>query len=170
MLTVEETTKFFVSARFSLISYIFSITRDYHAAEDIYQEVCVRAVGRSDTFESTVHLMNWLRRVARNRAIDVVRSRDGKYVGLGEEVLGSLADEWDHEPNDWRQDRADALARCIQSLTPRSRQILRMQYFENRSSREIADFMKGKIESAYQAVARIHKSLRVCMQQHLSRG
>lgn len=170
MLSVEQITKCVMGARFSLISYGYSITRDYHAAEDVYQEICVKAVGRADQFESTAHLLNWFRLSARNRAIDFVRGRDGKYVGLSEEILSSLEVHWDPDASEWNRDTADALASCIQTLTPRSREILRMQYFENRSSREIAKFIEGKIESAYQAVARIHKSLRNCMRKRLDGG
>lgn len=165
MLTIERLTENVHHARFEITSHIYSITRDYHAAEDVYQETCVKAVGRINSFETTEHLMAWFRVTARNRAIDLIRSREGRYTGLSEETLAVIEQEWNADRRNGVDPRATSLTRCLKSLTPRSRQIVRMRYLENRSSREIALFIGGKIESAYQAIARIHKTLKTCIRQ-----
>lgn len=163
MPTVEIITQSILSSRLELLAYVYSVTRDYHIAEDVYQEVFVKAVSRSGTFESTDHLLKWFRVSARNRAIDFVRQTKGTYIGLSEETLGVLESAWLDNSKDAATERTEALQKCLQSLTPRSRTIVKMQYFENRTSQEIAEFIGGKVESAYQAVARIHKSLRECI-------
>ena len=42
-----------------------------------------------------------------------------------------------------------------------------MRYLEGQSGEAIAEFLGGKVESAYQAITRIHKALRECVQQQL---
>lgn len=167
MLTAEQTTECILDARMDLISSVYAVTRDFHLAEDIYQEIFVKAVSRSASFESTSHLLNWFRLSARNRAIDLIRKAKGQYTGLSENTLSVLERDWSLGQQTREKESNDALMRCIESLTPRSQKIVKMQYFENRSSQEIADFIGGKVESAYQAISRIHKALKNCMERRL---
>lgn len=94
MLTVEQITEYVLRERLSLTAYISSITRNYHLAEDVYQEICVKVIGR-EQFRSREHLVNWFRRSARNRAIDVIRAREGRFIGLSPEALALLEEQWD---------------------------------------------------------------------------
>ncbi len=168
MLTRTQTIEHLLHQRLALTAYITCVTRNYHLAEDVYQEICVRALGRDEAFETTEHVTRWFRVCARNRAIDVIRTREGRYVGLGVEVLSALECEWDGVRVDHgSEDRGAALAKCLQSLTPRSREIVKMRYFENRSCSDVAAFMGSKIASAYQAIARIHKALGQCIRQQI---
>jgi RNA polymerase sigma-70 factor (ECF subfamily) len=105
--------------------------------------------------------MNWARLSGKNRAIDILRARDGRYVGLSDELLAMLAAEWPE------QDRADAmqdaLGHCIEQITPNNREMLRLRYFERRNCSDVAAIMGRKIETVYQALARLHKTLGDCM-------
>ena len=50
-------------------------------------------VGRAAEFESPAHVLNWSRVAGRNRSIDLLRARGGRYVGLSEAMLATLAAE-----------------------------------------------------------------------------
>ncbi|QDV62833.1 MULTISPECIES: sigma-70 family RNA polymerase sigma factor [Crateriforma] len=167
MLTTEEITEIVLRQRLPLTAHIATVTRNFHLAEDVYQEVCVKAIGQVGKLESPQHLMNWFRVASRNRAIDVIRTREGRYVGLSDEAMSILESEWTETSLVPDNDRVDALSQCIESLSERSRQIVRMRYFENRSGKEIASFMDAKIASAYQAIARIHKALAECVRRRM---
>lgn len=165
MLPGEDIAAILLSERLALTAFIASVTRDFHLAEDIFQEVCVKAVARSGEFESAQHVMNWARVAGRNRAIDVLRARDGRYDGLSEEMLAVLAAEW---PDQEQTDAAhDALAQCLEQITANNRELLRLRYFERRSGAEVAAAMSRKLETIYQALARIHKSLGDCVRRRL---
>lgn len=173
MLNPQQITEHLLRQRLVLTSYTYTITRNFHLAEDVYQEISVKAMSEDKKFESTEHLANWFRLCARNRAIDIIRTREGKYVGLSAETLDSLEQHWAMEQGGNSGDAASresllaALSECLQTLTPRSRQIIKLRYFENRSGSEIANYLGSKVQSAYQAIARIHKSLGVCVSQRM---
>ncbi|WP_442508849.1 sigma factor-like helix-turn-helix DNA-binding protein [Novipirellula sp. SH528] len=40
-----------------------------------------------------------------------------------------------------------ALSECLETLTPRSQQIIRLRYFENRSGSKIANYLGSKVQS-----------------------
>ena len=164
MLNPQQITEHLLQQRLALTSYTYTITRNFHLAEDVYQETSVKAMSQSEKFESTEHLTNWFRLCARNRAIDIIRTREGRYVGLSEETLNLLDQHWSSEQyrgsgeDSNRETLLAALSECLETLTPRSQQIIKLRYFENRSGREIASYLGSKVQSAYQAIARIHKS------------
>jgi RNA polymerase sigma-70 factor (ECF subfamily) len=161
MLHAEDIAAILLAERLPLTAFIASVTRDFHLAEDVFQEVCVKAVGRAAEFETAAHVMNWARLSGKNRAIDILRARDGRYVGLSDEMLAVLAAEWPEQ--DQANQMQEALGKCIGQVTPNNRELLRLRYFERRNCTDVAAIMGRKIETVYQALARLHKTLGDCM-------
>lgn len=167
MLPPEDITAVLLRERLALTAFIATVTRDFHLAEDIFQDVCVKAVGKRDAFESPQHLLNWARVAGKHRAIDVLRTRDGKFIGLSEEMLAALEPVWPEGNEAQGSPAIDALRRCVDRLTPNNREIVRLRYFEGRPGAQVAEAMGRKLETVYQALARIHKSLADCVRQRL---
>lgn len=169
MISKEQATSILLEERLSLTAFVITIVRSFHLAEDIFQDVCMKSMLHEGTFVSRAQLMKWARVTCRNRAIDVIRSRDGRYRGLPEDVIDSLIDNWDEDEVD-DTDRAtrDALAFCVGELTANNRRILQLRYFEGRSGIEVAEHLGRKPATVYQALARIHSALEQCIQMRLA--
>ena len=168
MLPPDQITATLLRERLALTAYIATVTRDFHLAEDIFQDVCVKAVSRGEDYESPAHLLNWARVAGRHRAIDVLRTRDGKVVGLSEEMLAALEPVWPEGEAAQGSASIDALRKCLDRLTPNSQEIVRLRYFEGRPGQHVADALGRKLETVYQSLARIHKSLAECVRQRLA--
>jgi RNA polymerase sigma-70 factor, ECF subfamily len=166
-MTAEDITACLLRERLPLVGFISSVTRDFHIAEDIYQDVCVKAVARASEYESPLHLMNWARLMGRRRGIDVLRARDGKIVGLSEEMLAALEPVWPHG-DEASTPAVEALRKCLERLTANNKEIVRLRYFEGRSGIEVAGALGRKLDTVYQALARIHKTLGECVRQRLA--
>jgi RNA polymerase sigma-70 factor (ECF subfamily) len=165
MLYPEEIAAVLLTERLPLTAYFANMTRDFHLAEDVFQEVCAKAVARAGEFESVVQVVNWARVAGRNRAIDILRSRDGCHMGLSDELLAVLAEEW---PLRAEVDAMHgALEHCLEELKPHNRELLRLRYFEQRRCAEVAERMGRKLETVYQALARLHKALGDCVRGRL---
>ena len=165
MLLPESIAATLLAQRMPLTAFFASVLRDFHLAEDVFQEICVKAVGRAEPFESAAHLMNWARLSGKNRAIDILRTRNGRYVGLSDQMLSLLADEWPEKSS--TDSMEEALGRCIEGVTANNRELLRLRYFERRNCAEVATIMGRKIETVYQALARLHKTLGECVRARL---
>ena len=59
-----------------LLALVYSITRDYHCAQDIVQEAFLKLHGRLNRQKTDRKVVFWVRKVAANAAIDYVRRRD----------------------------------------------------------------------------------------------
>lgn len=169
MLSREEATAILLEERLSLTGYVITVVRSFHLAEDIFQDICVKSLLHHDLFESRAQLLKWARVSCRNRAIDIIRSRDGRYRGLSEEVLDSLLEVWgDEDEDDILKGTRDALAHCLNELTENNRRILQLRYFEGRSGIDVAQILGRKPMTVYQALARIHNMLEKCIQVRLA--
>ncbi|EMI57060.1 RNA polymerase sigma factor [Rhodopirellula sallentina] len=163
MLTTKEATETILRERLSLTTHIFCVTNHYHIAEDVFQEICMKALDRASEFETPKHLLNWFRLCSRNRAIDILRNRESQQLVFSEETMESLEKTWDTDCSTDKSDLLDLLVACIEELTPRSKTILQMRYFDNVPGAEIARQMGNKVGSVYQSISRIHKSLQKCI-------
>lgn len=168
MLPPDQITAALLRERLALTAYIATVTRDFHLAEDIFQDVCVKAVGKGADFGSPEHLMSWARVMGRHRAIDVLRTRDGKVIGLSEEMLATLEPVWPEGEAAQGSASLEALRKCMDRLTPNNKEIVRLRYFESRPCQHVADALGRKLETIYQSLARIHKSLADCVKQRLA--
>lgn len=157
-----------LDARVEMTGYFRSVILDAHLAEDVFQDVCVRAIRAADTFNDAKHLRRWCHTVGRNRAIDLLRSKDRKRLLFSEDVLAKLeADENLRQPSSGTQARLEALGQCLAELTPRSQRIVALRYGEELSGIDVAAKMECKVDTLYKALARIYQNLRSCIREKL---
>ena len=168
MITREQATAILLEERLSLTAYVLTIVRSFHLAEDIFQDTCVKSLLHSEPFETRAQLLKWARVVCKHRAIDVIRSRDGRYRGLSEEMLDTLFEVGVEEEAGELSETRDMLASCLEELTTNNRKILQLRYFEGRSGIDVANILGRKPATVYQALARIHSLLERCIQMRLA--
>ena len=80
-------------------------------------------------------------------------------------MLEVLAQEWPQSSH--AHAKHEALGHCIEQMTPNNRELLRLRYFERRNCTDVATIMGRKIETVYQALARLHKTLGECVRARL---
>ena len=56
-----------------LMAFIYSMVRDYHLAEDIFQETFIRVYRQADRFKTEYKFKTWLYTIAANRCRDELR-------------------------------------------------------------------------------------------------
>jgi len=164
----ESVARHLLQQRVELTAYIQSIVRSIHMAEDVFQDVCVRAIKRHETFTDRTHLSKWSRRVARNRSIDALRRKENQAIVLNEEVLELLENDWPESEPEETSESIVALRKCMDKMTPYSREILRLRYMEGLAGTQLADTLNRKVDTIYKALTRIHIGLRDCVQRRMS--
>jgi RNA polymerase sigma-70 factor (ECF subfamily) len=125
-------------------SLIYRIVRDVGVAEDLVQETFLRVWNRSVGFDAERGSLGpWLLAVARNRAIDYLRSSGGKMA------RGSLELEYAEHPAVFvnfeaeilSQDRARQVRGALNRLNENQRHVIELAYFEGLSQSEMAERM-----------------------------
>jgi RNA polymerase sigma-70 factor (ECF subfamily) len=132
--------------RFGRIAYsvILAIVRDNAVAEDLVQETFLRVWNRAKGFEGSKGALGpWLLAIARNRAIDHVRSISSRmdrnsfefdvrehpslFVDMEREVVNS--------------DHARLIRTAIAKLNPNQQKVIELAYYEGLSQSEMAERM-----------------------------
>ena len=133
--------------RYGRVTYslILRIVRNTGAAEDLVQETFLRVWNRVHAFDAKRGALGaWILAVARNRAIDYVRSVEGRMTQSASEFdelenPGAFAD---FEQNILNIDRVRLVRDALNKLNPNQREVIEMAYYEGLSQSEMAERMK----------------------------
>src|SRR5437762_224290 len=70
-------TQLIVKHRHGVVAYLYGVVPDYHAVEDIFQEVCLIAIQKAAEFQEGTNFVGWVRAIARNKIREHLRRRSG---------------------------------------------------------------------------------------------
>ncbi|MBI1368840.1 MAG: sigma-70 family RNA polymerase sigma factor [Planctomycetes bacterium] len=153
--------------RAKLLAFIWSLLRDDHAAEDVYQEISILAIRKRAEIESAAHLLGWLRQAAKYKVIHLKRDAARHATVIDSDVLDLLEDQWSRFDGIEQYELDDALAHCLSGLTPRARQMYAMRYEQGMSGETVAERTKQTVASVYTALSRIHRAVADCMHRQV---
>jgi len=124
-------------------SLIVRIVRDAATAEDLVQETFLRVWNRVHGFDAQKGSIGpWLLAVARNRAIDYLRSAGGRERNVVEfEENDHPALYCDMERELLTSDKVRRVKSAVERLSPNHRQVIELAYFEGLSQTEMAERM-----------------------------
>lgn len=124
---------------------IFRVVRNEAVAEDLVQETFLRVWNRVHAFDHEKGALGpWVLAVARNRAIDYLRSVEGRMAQSAFELekLEQPGLFVNMENSILNMDRVRALRGAFEKLTPNQRLVLELAYYEGLSQTEMADRLK----------------------------
>ena len=151
-----------------LLAYVLSLTGHYSDSEDMVQDVFRTALEQQNRFDQVLTVGAWLRGIARNKIHEYWRRNTREPVLVSSEVLERLEQvAADHEnqglaPN-YKNWRLQILRSCMERLTDRAREILRLRYQEGRRSQEIGLCLEMAVSSVDMAMSRARKALLECI-------
>lgn len=138
--------------------YLIGMVRDADAANDLFQDTFIRVINalnsRRGSYTQQGRFLAWLVRIARNAALDHLRSRRRWVDGESQTpeqgaMLDNLADNApmpDHQLFDAEQ--RQWLEECIDALPSEQREVLLMRHDSELTFREIAEVTGCSINTA----------------------
>jgi len=146
--------------RQQMLRFILSRVSDVSSAEDIVQEVLVKAHANIDRLEDTSKLQPWLYQITRNAIVDYFRSKP-----LTEPLPPELLPD-DAEPDSSvRAELASCLRPFALQLPERYREIILFTEFEEHSQQDAADHLGISLSAAKSRILRGRKMLRERLQK-----
>ncbi len=157
-----------MQARSRLSAAAWLVVRDTHGAEDIFQNVALKAMTRDVRFENEAALMSWAFITARREGIDWLRRHQRETLCLDGEILALLEQEWQSEAAHPAGAKVEALQDCLAAAPESARRLLKLRYFDGYSCEEVAARMGLGLNAIYKRVSRLHESLKDCIEGKLS--
>jgi len=146
------------------------VVRDAHIAEDIFQNVTLKAIDKEVAFGSEGALMSWAFITARREGIDWLRRQKNTPVSLDESILEVLEAEWANESLGQTSSRSQMLRDCLDELPEKSRELLKLRYFDGQQCAEVASLLGAKLDAIYKRLSRLHNALKDCIERKLNQA
>jgi RNA polymerase sigma-70 factor (ECF subfamily) len=159
-------------ARFErpVFGLIVRMVGDAETAEDLAQEVFVKAYRALATYDPARKLASWLFKIAHNATIDHLRRSVPESVPLegddeGRDLLATLSDAAAESPAAAAERRAmaRALERAIRGLRPDYREAVVLRYVEGQSYEEIAEALAQPLGTVKTNLHRARKQMAVAL-------
>lgn len=144
----------------SILRMCFLYLKDYHLAEDAAQETFLKAARSYGTFEHASSEKTWLIRIAINCCKNIMRTRWFRTppVSLAEAASESV------NPFDTLLQQ-NSLASAIASLPRADRELILMYYYQDLSTKEIAEIIHKTVNTTAQRIHRAKVKLKKILQE-----
>lgn len=160
-------TRHFVANQAALHGFLVSLVHDFHAADDLLQELAGRLWVKFETYDPGRPFVAWGIGFARLVATEWRRKQQRLPLALDEATLDQLANQAADQAGQ-QDERRDALHECLKSLTQHQRRALHLRYQEELSVAAIASSWKRTEMAVYKVLKHAHRSLLDCMNRALS--
>jgi RNA polymerase sigma-70 factor (ECF subfamily) len=147
------------------LSVAYGVLGDATAAGDVVQDAFIRAWQRLADLREPERFGTWVCGIVRNLAIDALRRRKPTDV-LGVSNVVQDPERWTVNPMDEvdRREKSRKVAEAIASLDEASRLVVTMRYYEDLSSKEIAERLEMTPAAVDMRLSRARKVLKAMLE------
>jgi RNA polymerase sigma-70 factor (ECF subfamily) len=160
-----------------MINFMYRMSHNAAAAEDLAQEVFLRVYRSREGYEASAKFTTWLYRIATNLAVNHARDtrheRPEAMVSLDEpdEESGTTMDVADSsltaEQAILRRERMQAIREKVQALPERQRLAVTMHKYQQMDYRQIAEVLKLSESATKSLLFRAYETLREQLKEFL---
>lgn len=147
---------------YSLIVQIVGCPED---AEELLQDVFLKAYRNLSGYKRESKLSTWLYRIAYNVAISATRKKKQEFLYIEESTINNVPDEKAHEVIDLAADeeQINRLVSAIDHLSAEEKALITLFYYEDKSIEEISEVMKLSVSNVKVRLHRTRKKIYVLM-------
>jgi len=164
----------FLEYRDVLLGFLYSLTRDPDAAEEVLQNVGLAVVAESNRGTRVADFRRWVREIARHWAADYYRerARTRPLPAPSEAMMAVVCQSYDEREIDLEDGRLRQkyLLDCLKNISGRSREAIEKRYRDRLSPSAIAAAMGWQASSVAVALSRARRVLYDCIQSKLRKG
>ena len=151
-----------------LYNYIHSLVRDLNDADDLFQQTTLVLWKKFGEFDPARSFFAWACGIARFEVANFLRSRGRQRLYFSDDLNLLLIEAQEEVSGDEAEDRREALARCVEKLRQRDRELLHECYAEADGVQAAAGRHGRSPQSVYNSLRRIRRSLFECVARTLA--
>lgn len=163
----EKLAVAWVTAEPSVRAFVAAAVRGIPDREDVLQQVALTVARRFEEYDGKRPFVAWALWLAKSRVVDFYRSQDRQRIVLADGMLDRVADSLAARHAEVSP-RREALEECLDGLSQRSRDLLRLRYHEALPIDRIAAATRLTPGSARVALYRIREALAACIERRLA--
>ncbi|MCX6763296.1 MAG: RNA polymerase sigma factor [Candidatus Moranbacteria bacterium] len=148
-----------------LFAYLYLLIGSKEEAEDLLQDVFIKAFRHLDSVDTKRKFSSWIYRIAHNEAVNFMKRRRLKRFISWEEVTSTkdkleTMDTNDNPEKIWsRKEERNKVNEAIEKLPQKYQQVLLLRYFNNNSYEEISRIIDKPLNTVGTLLNRAKKRL-----------
>lgn len=150
-----------------LYGFIRTLVYDHAAIEEVLQDTNLALWEQAERFQPGTDFMAWACRVAWFKVLEHRRARKRQRLSFSMELMETIADEA-IEDTESLERRERALLECVDALSERHREVLKMHYFAKMPFDQIGARIDRKANAVAQLMFRIRNALRECIERRVT--
>jgi len=145
-----------------LLAYVLAMLHHLQDAEDVVQETLMRAHASVHQLREPGSLTGWLKRIARNAALDAAKKSGRQGTPTDPSLMGEIGDAFGGEDRNAEEAGVtlETIVRAIQTLPETYREAAVYHYLQEWPSAKIAETLGIDAAAARQRISRAGKMLR----------
>ncbi len=163
----QDILRILMQSRGRIEAAAWVVVHDAHVAEDIFQNVVLKALTKEVSFKAEGAVLSWAFITARREGLDWSRRHRKESIGLDVTTLELLEQEWLSEAASHGEARLAALRSCLKGLPEKSSRLLRLRYFEDNNCGEVAKKLGIGLNAIHKRLSQLHQSLKDCIELRL---
>jgi len=158
----------FLKAEGRIFTFILTLLPHREDAEDVLQEASALMWEKFDERTPPNDFVAWGSRIAYFRVQEHRRKKRRERVVFSERMMEQVAETMTGEAKALRlDDRREMIARCLNKLGRRDRELLTQRLKEGATTRSTADLIGRSVDAVYKSMAKIRKNLLDCVARTL---
>lgn len=147
---------------YTLIVQIVGCPED---AEELLQDVFLKAFRNLSGYKGECKVSTWLYRIAYNAAISATRKKKQEFLYIGENMIDNVPDEKACEVDVFaeNEEQIERLGKAIDQLGAEEKALITLFYYEEKSMEEIGEVMKLSVSNVKVKLHRTRKKIYVLM-------
>ena len=154
----------FVRAHRHLFRYIAALLPDRDAAEEVFQDTCLKILEKWRDFDPSRPMVPWACGIARNMAMKHYERNRHRMAPLSEVAVAAVS-ETQHRLAVEVDRRLARLPDCLERLTTEQRSLLRQCYGQPCSIKAVAEANQLEAATVYKRLERIRRTLFKCIEE-----
>ena len=152
-----------------LYAYVLTLVPNRADADDVLQETSIVMWDKFDPAAPPAEFLAWGRKVAYHKVLDHYKKAGRARVRLSQAFLDRVAESAANTDVAECDSRRDALARCVERLQPKHRDLLARRFADGATTQSTSEQVGRSVEAVYKSLAKIRRTLFECVQQTLAR-
>jgi RNA polymerase sigma-70 factor (ECF subfamily) len=154
-----------------LYAYILTLLPHHADVDDVLQDASLVMWDKFDERQPPDDFAAWGCRIAYFKVLDFYKKNRRSRVCFSQALLERLAETAVEQANTLQlDDRREALARCLEKLNARDRDLLARRFAAGATTRSVAAEVGRSVEATYKALSKIRQALFDCVSRALAQG
>jgi len=163
----DEFLRLFSQHSRRIYEFILTLVVNHSDADEIYQNTSVILWRKFGSYDPEGSFQAWACRIAYLEILQLRRT-NRRMQTFSDEVMELLVNKMMTQGGQMNV-RHDALGDCLEKLDSQDRQLIEQRYYHQRPPKEIARAESVSVYSIYRSLARVHRSLRECIDRTMRR-